>query len=207
MQNPIIPKHLNFPENSYTMYYCNNLTAMDLNIASDYLEEFKKLNTLYRVKTRADLYDIKNVNFGDTVCVEDEGNDYVLTNEGKWEKIKIGEDCMMFTTYETNHLKDDDSSKKISSLEAENKRLKKQLKELREVIAKLEKTSPEPLKVTDEMKEIAVNIDEKIDEIQHRTFCDKRTAYDAFIKNNYNVESAITYINWSNLNEFSKEIL
>ena len=206
MQKPILPKHLNFPENSYTMYYCNNLTAMDLNIASDYLEEFKKLNTLYRVKTRSDLYDIKNVKIGDTVCVEDEGNDYVLTNEGKWEKIKIGEDCMI-TTYDMNRLKDEESSKKISSLEAENKRLKKQLKELREVIAKLEKTSPEPLKVTDEMKEIAVNIDEKIDEIQHRTFCDKRTAYDAFIKNNYNVESAITYINWSSLNEISKEIL
>lgn len=165
------------------------------------------------VETADDLNKIKNTNTGYIVYVSDRDCLYVKNNKGSWDKLgsvdeMISEkDMRMMVFNEYEELKRKYSDKEIESIEAENKRLKKQLKELREVIAKFEKVSPESKNNVPQVNISMENINEKILEVKARTLCDSSIAKDYLERCNYDVEAAITAINWSILNGVSKEIL
>ena len=98
-------------------------------------------------------------------------------------------------------------NEEFNKLKAENKRLKDQLKDLREVVAKLEKLFPEPKNEPIEVNIPRENLEEKILQVKSRTLCDSSVARDYLERCNYDVEAAITAINWSNINGVPSVIL
>lgn len=92
----------------------------------------------------------------------------------------------------------------LNSLRAENKRLKAQLKELREKLKIYEEREKAHEKALENALEVTSNIvdnlEEKISEVCSRTLCSQREALDNLAQNDYNVDKAITIINWSKLN-------
>lgn len=104
----------------------------------------------------------------------------------------------LYTTISLNNK--NNSSEEIDSLKRENSRLKKQLKDLREIIANFEKTFPEPKNDLPEVNIHTENIDDKISDVVSRTLCNVDVAKKYLIKCNYDVEKTIMTINWSNLN-------
>jgi len=108
-----------------------------------------------------------------------------------------GEDMPM---YQSNI----DILNELNSLRAENKRLKAQLKELREKLKIYEEREKAHEKALENALEVTSNIvdnlEEKISEVCSRTLCSQREALDILSQNDYNVDKAITIINWSKLN-------
>lgn len=108
-----------------------------------------------------------------------------------------GEDMTMYQ----NNI---DILNELNSLKAENKRLKAQLKELREFKANVEKSHKDIVeqfeKALNESPVNPDNLEESIDSVCSRTLCSRKEALDYLIQNDYNVDRAITLINWSKLN-------
>lgn len=98
----------------------------------------------------------------------------------------------------------DNMINELNSLKAENKRLKAQLKELREFKANVEKSHKDIVeqfeKALNESPVNPDNLEESIDAVCSRTLCSRKEALDYLIQNDYNVDRAITLINWSKLN-------
>ena len=98
----------------------------------------------------------------------------------------------------------DNMINELNSLKAENKRLKAQLKELREFKANVEKSHKDIVEQFEKaLNESPLNpdkLEESIDSICSRTLCSRKEALDSLIQNDYNVDRAITLINWSKLN-------
>ena len=98
----------------------------------------------------------------------------------------------------------DNMVNELNSLKAENKRLKAQLKELREFKANVEKSHKDIVEQFEKaLNESPLNpdkLEESIDSVCSRTLCSRKEALDYLIQNDYNVDRAITLINWSKLN-------
>lgn len=153
----------------------------NINITS--LGEFKYCSSINEVEFPKVLND-------DMFCLisDDEGEDMLL-NEEKY--------CMLRKSY--NNI-----SNELEKLKAENKRLIAQLKELREKLKIYEEREKAHEKALENALEVTSNIvdniEEKISEVCSRTLCSQREALDILSQNDYNVDKAITIINWSKLN-------
>jgi len=92
----------------------------------------------------------------------------------------------------------------LNSLKAENKRLKAQLKELREFKENVEKSHKDIIEQFEKaLNESPLNpdkLEESIDAVCSRTLCSRKEALDNLAQNDYNVDKTITFINWSKLN-------
>lgn len=108
-----------------------------------------------------------------------------------------GEDMPM---YQSNI----DILNELNSLKAENKRLKAQLKELREFKENVEKSHKDIIEQFEKaLNESPLNpdkLEESIDAVCSRTLCSRKEALDNLAQNDYNVDKTITFINWSKLN-------
>ena len=114
--------------------------------------------------------------------------------------------CLITENEERDNIKEyyDNMINELNSLKAENKRLKAQLKELREFKANVEKSHKDIVEQFEKaLNESPLNpdkLEESIDSICSRTLCSRKEALDYLIQNDYNVDRAITLINWSKLN-------
>ena len=121
----------------------------------------------------------------------------LLSAEGLSITDDEGEDMPM---YQSNI----DILNELNSLRAENKRLKAQLKDLREFKENVEKSNKELLEEFEKaLNESPLNpdkLEESIDAVCSRTLCSRKEALDNLAQNDYNVDKTITFINWSKLN-------
>ena len=114
--------------------------------------------------------------------------------------------CLISENEERDNMNEyyDNMINELNSLKAENKRLKAQLKELREFKANVEKSHKDIVEQFEKaLNESPLNpdkLEESIDSICSRTLCSRKEALDYLIQNDYNVDRAITLINWSKLN-------
>ena len=114
--------------------------------------------------------------------------------------------CLISENEERDNMNEyyDNMMNELNSLKAENKRLKAQLKELREFKANVEKSHKDIVEQFEKaLNESPLNpdkLEESIDSICSRTLCSRKEALDYLIQNDYNVDRAITLINWSKLN-------
>ena len=114
--------------------------------------------------------------------------------------------CLISENEERDNMNEyyDNMINELNSLKAENKRLKAQLKELREFKANVEKSHKNIVEQFEKaLNESPVNpdkLEESIDSVCSRTLCSRKEALDYLIQNDYNVDRAITLINWSKLN-------
>ena len=114
--------------------------------------------------------------------------------------------CLISENEERDNMNEyyDNMMNELNSLKAENKRLKAQLKELREFKANVEKSQKDIVEQFEKaLNESPLNpdkLEESIDSICSRTLCSRKEALDYLIQNDYNVDRAITLINWSKLN-------
>lgn len=114
--------------------------------------------------------------------------------------------CLISENEERDNMNEyyDNMINELNSLKAENKRLKAQLKELREFKANVEKSHKDIVeqfeKALNESPVNPDNLEESIDAVCSRTLCSRKEALDYLIQNDYNVDRAITLINWSKLN-------
>ena len=114
--------------------------------------------------------------------------------------------CLISENKERDNMNEyyDNMINELNSLKAENKRLKAQLKELREFKANVEKSHKDIVEQFEKaLNESPVNpdkLEESIDSVCSRTLCSRKEALDYLMQNDYNVDRAITLINWSKLN-------
>ena len=114
--------------------------------------------------------------------------------------------CLISENEERDNMNEyyDNMMNELNSLKAENKRLKAQLKELREFKANVEKSHKDIVEQFEKaLNESPLNpdkLEESIDSVCSRTLCSRKEALDYLIHNDYNVDRAITLINWSKLN-------
>ena len=114
--------------------------------------------------------------------------------------------CLISENEERDNMNEyyDNMLNELNSLKAENKRLKAQLKELREFKANVEKSHKDSVEQFEKaLNESPLNpdkLEESIDAVCSRTLCSRKEALDYLIQNDYNVDRAITLINWSKLN-------
>lgn len=114
--------------------------------------------------------------------------------------------CLISENEERDNMNEyyDNMINELNSLKAENKRLKAQLKELREFKANVEKSHKDIVEQFEKtLNESPLNpdkLEESIDSVCSRTLCSRKEALDYLIQNDYNVDRAITLINWSKLN-------
>lgn len=169
------------------------LNYMQDNIYNYCLEKFKYFEPRFVVANHENLYEIQNAAPGDFILVEDEDMMYVKDVNGGFVKSMPTDNFEIFDARQATVVEN-------NALKAENKRLKKQLKELRELIENLKKASPEPKNDIPQVNISMENINEKILEVKARTLCDSNLAKYYLERCNYDVEAAITAINWSQLN-------